>query len=73
MSTARLAAHADLPGVEQLLEPGALSALHGEDLSLLRGRLKPGASALVAHCQVAAAAADADADAESRLPRGRRR
>lgn len=63
MSTARLAAHADLPGVEQLLEPGALSALHGEDLSLLRGRLKPGASALVAHCQVAAAAAGADARA----------
>lgn len=62
MSTARLAAHADLPGAEQLLEPGALSALHGEDLSLLRGRLKPGASALVAHCQLAAAA-DADAGA----------
>ena len=46
---ALLAAYADLPGVRTLLDADALGALHGHALTLSRGRLKPGASALVSH------------------------
>lgn len=49
MSTSRLIALADLPGAEQLLDPERFAALHGAEVTLSRGRLKPAASVLVAH------------------------